>query len=223
MLQKGEIFHLVTLSPNGCNGQGWAWPKPGARTPLQVSHSGSGDLRTWALLYCFPRHISRKSNWEWSMHGSNPHHKGMPVSQMMALCHSANFNIILTTTVKIIIILRKILYLVLDRDFAFMTFLSWEGDLQRKKEKQRESYSYCRSTSQMYATHGARLIWSNKPEAFLCLLCGCRDPRCTWAIPGILARSWVGSRGARTLTSTHMGCWHCRWGLILLCQGIQSF
>lgn len=44
------ITHLLAPSLNGCCGQGWTRPDPGAWGCVQVSHVGNGGPSTCAIL-----------------------------------------------------------------------------------------------------------------------------------------------------------------------------
>lgn len=60
------IFLLLVYFPNDCDGWCWVRTKQWIRNFFRVSHIGARGPRIWAILYCFPRCISRKLDGKWT-------------------------------------------------------------------------------------------------------------------------------------------------------------
>lgn len=54
------------IPPNHCNDQGWTKPEAGAWNSIGVSHRGGQGRGVGAVLCCFPRCLSRESEWKWN-------------------------------------------------------------------------------------------------------------------------------------------------------------
>lgn len=58
--QKSNMGVILVYSGNGCNSQGLATPKLGARNSIWLSHMDERDLSTWVSCCCLTRHVDRK-------------------------------------------------------------------------------------------------------------------------------------------------------------------
>lgn len=77
-----ENFHPLVHSPNVHSSRGWAKPKLGVRSFIQVSHRGDRSPRTWTISRCFLRCMSWEVNWKCCSWNCNWHPNGLPALQM---------------------------------------------------------------------------------------------------------------------------------------------
>lgn len=61
----------MVYSANIHNIQGWARPTPGFRSATQVSHVGSRDPRTWAIICYLPECMNRMPSLKWNSQNSS--------------------------------------------------------------------------------------------------------------------------------------------------------